>query len=376
MPKRDGGRQSCGGLPTLCTPLSIRPIPLSGQKVQEAMDSTRRYCLISPCRDEAAYARRSLDSVLNQSQPPALWVIVDDGSTDGTAAILGEYERRYPGVVRVVTRADRGERKVGPGVIDAFYAGVETVDLQGFDYICKIDLDLDLPPRYFELLMQEMEAEPRLGTASGKPYFPPQALKGEPLPSREELLRGDAFETGGLVSEACGDEMSVGMIKFYRVACFEQVGGFVREVMWDGIDCHRCRMLGWIARSWDRPELRFVHLRPMGSSQKGVYTGRMRHGFGQYFMGTAPSYMAASVLFRATRPPYVLGGLAMGWGYVKSALGGALRYDDAAFRDFLRKYQRSCLRYGKAEATRRLDEAGAARWNPPPQPDVGAGGNS
>ena len=329
------------------------------------MPPRRRYCLISPCRDEAAYARRTLDSVLGQSQPPTLWVIVDDGSTDETPAILAEYQKRYPDVVRVVTRADRGERKVGPGVIDAFYAGLDTVDLNKFDYVCKIDLDLDLPPRYFEILMDEMDAEPRLGTASGKPYYPLQAMRGESLPTREELLSGDSFETAGLVSEACGDEMSVGMIKFYRVACFEQVGGFVREVMWDGIDCHRCRMLGWIARSWDRPELRFVHLRPMGSSQKGLYTGRMRHGFGQHFMGTGPVFMAASVLFRATRPPVVTGAAAMGWGYLKSALKRLPRYDDAEFRRFLKAYQRSCLIHGKAGATRRLDESGTQRWNPP-----------
>ena len=77
-----------------------------------------------------------------------------------------------------------------------------------------------------------------------------------------------------------------GMTKFYRVSCFKAIGGFVREVMWDGIDCHRCRMHGWIACSWDEPDLRFVHLRPMGSSQQSIYTGRMRHGYGQYFMGT------------------------------------------------------------------------------------------
>ena len=88
------------------------------------------------------------------------------------------------------------------------------------------------------------------------------------------------------MSERHGDDTSLGMTKFYRVACFKAIGGFVREVMWDGIDCHRCRMKGWIACSWDEPELRFVHLRPMGSSQQSIYAGRMRHGSGQYFMGT------------------------------------------------------------------------------------------
>src|SRR5712672_1228788 len=76
----------------------------------------RRYLLISPCRDEAQYLRRTLDSVAAQSVPPALWVVVDDGSTDETPAILDEYARRLPYLL-VVRRSDRGRRQVGPGVI-------------------------------------------------------------------------------------------------------------------------------------------------------------------------------------------------------------------------------------------------------------------
>ena len=131
---------------------------------------SRRYVLISPCRDEAEHMRRTLDSVLAQTVPPALWVVVDDGSTDETPAILEDYRSRMP-YLRVVRRANRGKRSVGPGVIEAFYAGVESVSLNDFDYVCKLDLDLDLPPRYFERLMERMEGNPRLGTTSGKPYF-------------------------------------------------------------------------------------------------------------------------------------------------------------------------------------------------------------
>src|SRR5260221_6753774 len=130
----------------------------------------RRYLLVSPCRDEAQYLRRTLDSVAAQSVPPALWVVVDDGSTDETPAILEEYTRRLP-YLRVGRRNDRGRGQVGPGVVEAFYAGLETVRLEDFDYLCKLDMALDLPVRYFELLMQRMESDPRVGTTSGKPWF-------------------------------------------------------------------------------------------------------------------------------------------------------------------------------------------------------------
>ena len=283
---------------------------------------------------------RTLEAVTGQSEPPAMWVIIDDGSTDETPEILRDWASRFD-YIRIVTRADRGSRKVGPGVIDAFYAGHDTIVPSDFDFICKLDLDLDLPPRYFEILMDKMEADPRLGTCSGKPYM---------------LLNGK------LVSEKCGDENSVGMTKFYRVECFEEIGGFVRQVMWDGIDGHRCRMLGWVAASYDEPELRFVHLRPMGSSHKGFVTGRLRWGFGQYFMGTSPIYMTVSAVFRMTRPPLIIGGMAMWWGYVRSMLKGAPRYGDDEFRRFLRRYQWRCLVLGKTEATRRLNDAQEIVW--------------
>ena len=298
---------------------------------------SRSYCLISPCRDEAEFIRRTLESVLAQTVLPDLWIIVDDGSTDETPQILAEYSAQYPWI-QVIKRGS-SSRRVGGGVVDAFNVGYSQITPSEFDYVCKFDVDLDIPPRYFEILMDRMAQNPRIGTCSGKPYFP--------APSNQ----AKSFD-GPLISEACGDDMSVGMTKFYRVECFEEIGGFVREVMWDGIDCHRCRMLGWQAVSWDDPELRFIHLRPMGSSHKGIITGRMRHGFGQHFMGTSLPYMAASAAFRMTRPPFVIGGLAMMWGFLKSRLSGKPQYDDPEFRAFLRRYQWLCLLKGKKEALR------------------------
>ena len=268
---------------------------------------------------------------------------MDDGSTDETPQILAEYAQKLP-YVKIIRRDDRGFRKLGGGVIDAFYHGYDTTNSDEFDYVCKLDLDLDLPPGYFQTLMERMEAEPRIGTCSGKPWFRDPA--------------------GQAISEMCGDENSVGMVKFYRTACFQQIGGFVRELMWDGIDCHRCRMLGWIAVSWDNPAINFEHLRPMGTSHKNWWTGRVRHGVGQYFMGTGISYMLASAVFRMTRPPVLLGGIAMLWCYLKSMMQRRARYGDASFRKFLRAYQWSCLRYGKSRATTELNARQATVWRP------------
>jgi poly-beta-1,6-N-acetyl-D-glucosamine synthase len=306
------------------------------------VNPSRRYLLISPCRNEAQYLRRTLDSVAAQSVQPTAWVIVDDGSTDGTPAILEEYASRLP-YLRVVRRTDRGCREVGPGVIEAFYDGLQTVRLEDFDYLCKLDMDLDLPTRYFELVIRRMESDPRIGTTSGKPWFVHP-------------------ESGTLLPEICGDEMSVGATKFYRVACFLEIGGFVRQVMWDGIDCHRARMLGWIAESTGEEALRYVHLRPQGASQKGIWTGRLRKGFGQYFMGTSPLYYLAVVIYHLPAYPVFIGSAAMLWGYFRSWLRRLPRYDDLEFRRFLRSYQHACLRMGKRAATARINAERAQLW--------------
>lgn len=314
---------------------------MSSSKAEVPPESAASYVLISPCRNEADYLRRSMNSVVSQSVKPALWIIVDDGSTDETPQILAEFAANHD-YIRIVGKPDRGHRAVGPGVIEAFYAGLAHVEGVDYDYLCKLDVDLDLPPRYFERLMAKMQANARIGTASGKPYFRDGA--------------------GKMVSERCGDEMSVGMTKFYRRSCFEDIGGFVREVMWDGIDCHKCRQKGWIACSWDEADLRFEHLRPMGSSQQNIHVGRARHGFGQYFMGSDPLYFTATALYRMTHPPYFSGGGAMLWGYFKAWAQGKPQLDDPELRRFIRQYQSAALRKGKARAIAESNARHASLW--------------
>src|SRR5260370_12178900 len=141
--------------------------------------------------------------------------------------------------------------------------------------------------------------------------------------------------------------------------------------MWGGIVWHRARMLGWIAESIDPEPIRFVHLRPQGASQKGIWTGRLRAGFGQYFMGTSPLYYLAVSLYRLPTHPVLIGSVAMLWGYLRSWLKGLPRYDDLEFRRFLQSYQHACLRMRKRAATARGDAQQAClshASHPAPEP--------
>lgn len=303
------------------------------RKHDNAPPPGRRCLVISPVRDESEFLQRTIDTMVAQTVRPALWLIVDDGSTDATPQIVEDAAAAHPWI-KLYRRPDRGVRKVGGGVVAAFNDGLAQADMDEFDYVCKLDGDLELPPRYFELLYHRFEANPRLGTASGKSW----------------IRVGNQ-----LVWERSNDAMSQGQTKLYRVTCFKAIGGFVQEVMWDGIDCHRCRMLGWQAASFRDPQLRFIHLRPMGSSFKNIYRGRVRWGYGQYYMGTHPLYALAITAYRMLERPWILGGLLIGAGYFGSWLRRLPRYSDLEFRKHLHRWQLARLRLRRDPAPTRAN---------------------
>jgi glycosyltransferase involved in cell wall biosynthesis len=275
-----------------------------------------RIVVVSPARNEDATLPRTLAAMRAQTRPPDLWILVDDGSTDRTLEIMTEAARETPWI-RVVPRADRGFRAVGGGVVDAFYAGLETVE-GDYDFIAKLDVDLEFSPRYIARLLERFAEDPELAAASGKVFRP----EGE-----------------GFVEESIIDEQVSGAFKFYRSEAFDRIGGFVREVMWDGIDFHRARMEGYRTRSFRDEELRIIHLRLMGSTDRSVYRGRLRWGAGQWFMGSAFAYVVASGLFRMRERPFVIGGLLIIAGYCLAALRRVERYEEPGFRAELHRWQ-------------------------------------
>lgn len=288
------------------------------------MKSQPRLLIVSPVRDEAAHLQGTIDSVVAQTVRPSAWVIVDDGSRDETAAIAERAAARHSWI-RVHRRSDRGKRIVGGGVIEAFNDGLALYSLDDFDYVCKLDGDLTFGATYFERLFEKFDADAALGTASGKCW--------DKTPTGWSPLR-------------TSDEFSLGACKTYRVECFRQIGGLVREAMWDGIDCHRARMLGWSARSFHDPELRLFEHRPMGSSHKSIYHGRYRWGRGQYFMGTHWLYALGIGAYRMFERPWILGGVCILAGYFVSWIRREKRYDDPEFRRYLQRWQLAKLKLG------------------------------
>src|SRR5262245_49095536 len=111
------------------------------------MPDIPRYVIVTPVRDEEAYLPSTIESVLRQTIRPQEWIIVNDGSTDRTASIIERYAGEYPWI-RSVQRTDRGFRKYGGGIIEAFYDGFYALHCEDWDFLAKLDGDFSFSPDY------------------------------------------------------------------------------------------------------------------------------------------------------------------------------------------------------------------------------------
>jgi len=277
------------------------------------------YLLITPARNEGQYIRKTCESVVNQTILPTLWVIADDGSSDDTREIVEEYAARY-NFIRVVGVSSakvgglngRLSRGVDAVVFNEALGGVDPAD---FDYLGKLDADVEFEPDYYQRLFAEFEKDERLGICAGHFY---------------EYL-------GGVLTLAKVPDWHVrGAGKFYRRACFEAIGGIENVLAWDGIDEAKAQMNGWYSRSFLEPKV--VHLRPQGSTD-GVLTGRARLGLGSYILHYHPLFLLLRAAKLGLARPYFLGGVAYMYGYLNAVVTRPGRYEDREVIRFLRQTQ-------------------------------------
>jgi len=253
------------------------------------------YVLITPARNEAAFIELTIKSVIAQTIKPLRWVIVSDGSTDGTDAIVSRYALEYPWLVlvRMPARADRHFA----GKVHAVNAGVAAIKDLDYDVIASLDADISLDPEHFSFLLGKLAGNPRLG------------LVGTPF--KDSLVYDYRFVSIEHVSGAC---------QVFRRACFEDIGGYV-PVKSGGVDhiaVLTARMKGWATRTFT--EKVCLHHREMGTAEHNVLAARFRVGTLDYLLGAHPLWELFRTVYQMTRPPFVAGGLAVLSGYVWSML--------------------------------------------------------
>jgi poly-beta-1,6-N-acetyl-D-glucosamine synthase len=276
------------------------------------------YAVVTPVRDEADHFARTAESIVSQTHRPQQWVVVDDGSTDGTREAAERYAAAHEWI-DVISAEGAHERARGAPIVRAFQRGCDALREQP-EVVVKLDGDLFLPPHYFEWVAETFARDPRAGIVGGVALIPED---GRWVPERGNVLNVN------------------GVAKAYRVACLDEIGGLRPSMGWDGIDEYGARAHGWHIRVLT--ELTMLHYRPRGSKQNPL-KARWEEGRGNAYMGYLPSWLLVRAAYRSlVEKPFIFGGLVLLAGYVWARVRRLPQIDDPAARQELRAEQRARL---------------------------------
>ncbi|HEX4004993.1 MAG TPA: glycosyltransferase [Acidobacteriaceae bacterium] len=273
-----------------------------------------RYVIITPVRDEEQYLAGTIEAVSSQTVLPVEWVIVDDGSSDGTGEIADRYAAQYPWI-HVIHRANRGFRKSGGGVMEAFYDGYRALQSSDWDFIVKLDGDLSFAQDYFEKCFEHFSRDAQLGIGGGViVHSVDGVLKPEENPR---------FHVRGAT-------------KIYTRACWAAIDGLWPAPGWDTIDEVKANMLG--CKTYAFPELHLTHHRFTGA-EEGLVRDRVKHGVACYVSGYHPLFVAASCASRLLQKPRVIGSLSIMYGFLKAHVTRPPRLKDRSYFAYIRGQQ-------------------------------------
>lgn len=268
---------------------------------QPARGDSLRYVLITAARNESQYIAATIRAVAAQTCLPLRWVIVSDGSTDGTDDIIREYCDRYPWL-RTLRMPEHRDRTFAAKAV-CFNAGYESIRAIDFDVVGNLDADITLPKDYYEFLLERFVQNPRLGVA-GTPF-----VEDADRPEVHSYAQG--FADLNHVSGAC---------QTFRRHCFDEVGGYV-PIKGGGIDwvaVTTARMRGWETRTF--LERYCIHHRKMGTAARGPLAARFRHGQEDYLVGGHPLWQMVRGVYQMGKRPLILGGAALMAGYFTAML--------------------------------------------------------
>ena len=251
------------------------------------------YVLITPARNEAEYIEKTIQSVIEQSIPPVEWVIVSDGSNDGTDDIVKRYSATHPWI-KLISLPPRRERNFA-GKILAFNAGYATLSSKSYQAIGCLDADVSFDPDYFAFLLEKMAEDSTLGLV-GTPYRDPlNQVYDYRFVSREHVT---------------------GPCQLFRRECFEAIGGYmaVKGGAVDRIADIMARMKGFKTRTYT--EKIYLHHRHTGTAQQNVLMAKFKDGAKDYSVGSSPLWEIFRTAYQMSKKPFVLGGIMLGAGYV------------------------------------------------------------
>lgn len=223
-----------------------------------------KYIILIPAYNEASYIAKTLQSLADQTLLPELVLIINDGSTDQTAAIVESYTAQHPWM-QLITKDSAAIHLPGSKVIQAFNYGLSFLpESITYDFIVKLDADLILPSDYFAHIAREFKHNSKLGMAGGV------AL----------IEKNNTW----IIENLTDKDHIRGAFKAYRKTCFQQIGGLQPAMGWDTVDELLCRYYKW--EILVRQDLQIKHLKPTGAQydksaryKQGEAFYRLHYGF-------------------------------------------------------------------------------------------------
>jgi len=285
------------------------------------------YVLITPVYNEEEFIEDVVKSVVVQTILPQKWVIVNDGSTDGTDEIIKQYEARYNFITSLrLERADIGTYYSHRTRV--VLTGYKQIEKLKFDFLGVLDADISLEPTYYEHILTEFDRNPKLGLASGI-YV--NKVKGQ---IRKVLRDSDEISTSGA-------------LQMFRRECYEAIGGYI-PLKYGGDDSLAgimARMDGWETKHF--PQYQAIQCRATGTS-KGTHllVAKCRDGLVDYTLGTHPLFALAKSFRRVfMEKPFLLGSIARLSGFLRGYyLVGKNREVPDEVVSFVRREQMQRLR--------------------------------
>jgi biofilm PGA synthesis N-glycosyltransferase PgaC len=249
------------------------------------MTTLPEYALITPAHNETQFIELTIKSVVAQTVLPIKWVIVDDGSTDGTGDVVMKYAAVHPWI-ELVKLPERQERNFA-GKAHAVNAGIKKLAGMHYEVVGNLDADVSFDPDYFVFLMNKFAENPKLGVA------------------------GTAFREGTLAYnyDFVGVEHVSGMCQMFRRECFEDIGGYpaLKSGGIDLIAVLSARAKGWETRTF--VEKKFEHHRTQGGASHTGFRERIHMGRKDYLLGNHPLWELLRSFYQMQNKPYIVGGL-------------------------------------------------------------------
>jgi len=284
------------------------------------------YVLITPAYNEIKYIEYTLKAVIAQTQRPLLWLIVSDGSDDGTDDLVQAYADKQSFIQLIrKERQSRGHDYAAKVKAIEFALDILTNKNLNYDYLGMLDADIRFKPDYYAKMQQYFSADPKLGIAGGL------------------LYEHDAKGNWG--AQVLSPDWSVsGPVQLFRRTCFEQIGGYLP--LKNGEDAMAevmARMHGYRVQTF--VDVAVEHLRPTYSQKGNALSSRYWEGQMDYINGNHLLFELARSIFRLREFPWGFSSIFLFTGYCMAWITGVKIAIPTPVRVYLQQEQKQRLKH-------------------------------